>query len=272
MIKHVSYLLVAFALFTISCEKDLPLHAEGFGTEECNISSITKHEKAVILVLGQSNSANAGETLYTASCYSLSNFYDGELYPLADPLLGSNGGGGSVWSRLGDILMENNFAKEIIFAPAAIGGTSVQQWVPNTGNLNHLIVNTIESLQENGHEITHILWHQGESNNHYFRPDITPEENGNIYQNDFLLLANQIRSMGIDAPIFVASATRCGTVLQPDLALQQAQQDLANENQGIFHGPNTDLLGNEYRYDDCHFSHEGLKIHATMWADILLTH
>ena len=66
---------IGLYVFLMACEKDLPLHAEGFGSETCATSSNLKMEKAVILVLGQSNAANHGESRYTASCHFLSNFY-----------------------------------------------------------------------------------------------------------------------------------------------------------------------------------------------------
>jgi len=38
---------------------------------------------------------------------------------------------------------------------------------------------------------------------------------------------------------------------------------------GIFMGPDTDLIGTEHRYDNCHMSENGLALHATAWADVL---
>jgi len=37
----------------------------------------------------------------------------------------------------------------------------------------------------------------------------------------------------------------------------------------VFLGPNTDLIGNTDRYDDCHFPARGLEKHAQGWVDAL---
>ena len=35
---------------------------------------------------------------------------------------------------------------------------------------------------------------------------------------------------------------------------------------GVYLGPNTDLIGLEDRYDDCHFSGRGLQKHSEGWV------
>jgi hypothetical protein len=84
-------------------------------------------------------------------------------------------------------------------------------------------------------------------------------------------LVQQIRSLGVDAPIFPAMTSRCKQVAS-DTALINAQRDLANDSLGIYNGPNTDVLGNEYRADNCHFNGQGLKKHALLWANIIANH
>jgi hypothetical protein len=250
--------------FLISCKKD---------EENKPVSCYTEHtlmDTAVLLVMGQSNAANNGKIPYTATCSQAASFYAGNFYPLADPLQGATGGGGSVWSRLGDLLVQNGFAHTVIIAPAAVGGTTIQQWKPG-GELNHLITETVASLQAKGLTITHVLWHQGESNNTAVNTSIPDTTNARQYRDAFLEIVAQLRSMGVTAPVFPAIATRCGSVA-PDTALENVQRNLANDSLGIFNGPNTDLLGLEYRYDGCHFSEQGLKVHALLWADILLAH
>ena len=226
-----------------------------------------KHEKTVLLVLGQSNAANYGEGLYFSNCNKTFNFYQGELFSLKDPLKGASGENGSVWSRLASLLIEFNFSEEIIVAPAAVGGTAIEQWIPG-GDLNYLIVETVTSLQNSNHHITHVLWHQGESNNININPNISAAQNAINYKNNFNILVNQLRDLNVTSPIFIAQATRCDNN-SIDLDLQNAQHELANDSLQIYNGPNTDLIANEYRYDNCHFNAEGLNQHAKMWAEIL---
>lgn len=229
-----------------------------------------KHDTLVILVMGQSNAANAGSVLFQSPCSNTKNFYQGAFYPLHDPLKGANGEGGSVWSRLGYKLLESNFADQVIIAPAAIGGTSIEQWIPG-GNLNYLIDETLQELALAQLEIDYVLWHQGESNNTILNPSISPQQNALNYSANFLLLVDYLRSRGVASPIFLATATRCASLLiDPDL--QAAQQNLASDSLGIFRGPNTDILGSFYRYDDCHFNAQGMDVHALLWLDVLLQH
>ncbi len=258
-------ILVACVVFA-SCKRDPKIE---WNTTLCE-SGVAKHDTVVLLVLGQSNAANAGEELYTSVCSQTQNFYNGAFYPLADPLKGSNGDGGSVWSRLGELLIQNNFAAHVIVAPAAVGGTTIEQWIDG-GALNHLIVETIASLQSRNLKVTHVLWHQGESNNSYFNQQITPTQNAENYRANFLKLVAQIRALGVYAPIFPAMTSRCAQ-LTTDTALLRVQRELANDSLGIFNGPNTDIMGNEYRFDQCHFNGLGLKTHALLWAESINGH
>ena len=92
--------LISILLLLINCETD-PRYFPPLEQEICN-TNVTQYDTLVLLCLGQSNAANAGGTLYRSKCYNTYNFYQGELYPLVDPLLGANGTGGSVWSRLAE--------------------------------------------------------------------------------------------------------------------------------------------------------------------------
>jgi hypothetical protein len=263
--KRILIFCLSIAGFLASCKKNTPETA----AVDC-APAHTKMDTAVLLVLGQSNAANFGKTTYTAGCPNAMNFYDGNFYPLSDPLHGANGDGGSVWSRLGDGLIQNGFAKVVIIAPASIGGTSIRQWKPG-GEYNHLIAETILSLRLKGLKITHVLWHQGENDNTYLNPQSTADSNAQKYRRDFLELVAQLRSLNVDAPVFPAIVSRCGDV-PADISLQQAQRSLAVDSLRIYNGPNTDLLGNEYRYDGCHFNDLGLRVHALLWQDILFNH
>jgi hypothetical protein len=51
------------------------------------------------------------------------------------------------------------------------------------------------------YRVTHVLWHQGES-------DFALKTDPARYREDFLSFANTLRANGVDAPIFVSTATR----------------------------------------------------------------
>lgn len=261
--RNIQLILCCLGIGILGCSKNLEPHAIN-----CH-PAITQTDTIVLLVLGQSNAANFGLTPYSAVCENVLNFYAGSFYPCTDPLKGAAGIRGSVWSRLGDMLVDNGFAKTVIIAPCAIGGTTLQQWKPGGIN-NHYITETIRHLQSKGLTITHILWHQGEANNAGSLSYPFAQQNALQYQHDFRELIAQIRSIGVNAPVFPAIATQCK---QPsDTLLQNAQRGLASDSLRIFNGPDTDALGDEYRFDGCHFNEEGLYKHAQLWADTILRH
>jgi hypothetical protein len=209
----------------------------------------------VALVFGQSNAANFGQTRYKSGP-GVYNFYNGYLYYARDPLRGANGEGGSVWTRLGDRLIAEKVFDTVIFVPVAVGGTEIARWAPD-GDLHKQILQAIDAVKRRGYKITHLLWHQGESDAVLFTSKAD-------YQQRFLAMLASIRAHGVDAPVLVAVATRCGQY-PVSQEIQQAQQGLVNPAAGIFAGPDTDLLDGQYRYDGCHFSTDGLTAHAEMW-------
>jgi hypothetical protein len=226
---------------------------------EVPISSVRSGRVMVALVFGQSNSANFGETLHT-SRPSVHNFYKGKLYPAQDPLLGATGDGGSVWTRLGDKLIERNDYDSVVFVPFGVGGTEIARWKPD-GDLHHLILEAIHDVAGQGLTITHLLWHQGET-------DAGLNTSRSAYKTMFLAMLASIRERGVTAPIYVSVATRCSKQ-GPDEEIRQAQQELVDPVRGIYAGPDTDTLGFCDRYDGCHFSDGGLEKYAQLWLERL---
>ena len=219
----------------------------------------SKRRVMVALVFGQSNSANFGETP-KASNPNVYNYYKGKLYRAQDPLLGADGDGGSVWTRLGDKLIAHQKYEAVIFIPLGIGATEIARW-QSKGDLHQSILNVIDALNRQGLSITHMLWHQGES-------DAVLKTSKVAYKSMFLDMLSSIREHDVKAPIYVSIATRCEK-LRGSIEIQEAQAELVDISAGILPGPNTDNLGFSYRYDGCHFSDEGLEQEAEMWLSSL---
>jgi hypothetical protein len=214
----------------------------------------------VALVFGQSNAANYGETRRTADA-RVRVLAGGRLLPAADPLPGANGGAGSVWTRLGDQLIAQGLYDRVIFVPAAVGGTEIAEWVPEVEKHFKLVEKAIEGAHASGLKFTHLLWHQGESDA-YIRTDPT------AYRLRFMSMLKRIRELGVDAPVYVSVATRCGPY--PENAdIRWVQRDMVNHDLGIYQGPDTDMLGAEFRHDGCHFSTRGLEEAARLWVGYL---
>ncbi|HSF04479.1 MAG TPA: sialate O-acetylesterase [Methylomirabilota bacterium] len=220
---------------------------------------LSKKRVMVALVFGQAGAANSGETPHTAT-REVYNFHRGKLYRAQDPLLGATGDGGSVWTRLGDKLIERQSHDAVVFVPVAVGGSTIARWQPG-GDLHQAMLEVIADVKDHGLTITHMLWHQGES-------DAISQTSTTAYKSMFLSMLSSIRRQGVDAPILVSIATRCRKN-RGDLDIRQAQKELADAQAGIYPGPDTDKLGLGFRWDGCHFSDEGLERTAQMWINAL---
>jgi hypothetical protein len=214
----------------------------------------------VALVFGQSNAANYGESRRTAGP-KIQVLHNRKLARASDPLPGANGVGGSVWTRLGDKILAAGYYDRVIFVPAAYGGSEIADWQPEVKKHFKLIESAIDSTHGTGLRFTHLFWHQGESDNAL---DIGPAE----YRARFLNIMRAIREAGVDAPVFVAVATRCGDYGE-NKDIRWAQRDVVNHDLRIWQGPDTDALGPAFRHDGCHFSTRGLDAHAELWLEYL---
>jgi hypothetical protein len=225
---------------------------------EVDCEKIKGPRTMVALVFGQSNSANHGETPYTPK-HNVYNFFEGKCYVAADPLLGATGNGGSVWSRLGDMLIEEGLYDNVIFVSVGVGGTPIKRWTTN-GDLQRRIFEAYGPLKKKGFRITHMFWHQGEAD----RNDRTKKAD---YIKMFMAMLGDIRKHGIDAPIYVAVATMCGSTPE-SFEIQEAQRELVNTSLKIYPGAFSDEIKSiEDRHDACHFSSAGMLKHAAMWLN-----
>src|SRR5262249_41752353 len=112
-----------------------------------------------------------------------------------------------------------------------------------------------------------LCWHQGEA-----EANLTSMSAAE-YRDHFLNMLRSIREAGIDAPIYVATATLCANADHPFRnrdAIRAAQQGLATGSRDILPGPDTDSVGLEHRRDGCHFSASGLDLAAQAWLEALV--
>lgn len=227
--------------------------------EEVACEDIDMTNTMVALAFGQSNSANAGETRF-ASTKPVFNFYKGRCFKAVDPLLGATSDQGSAWTRLGDMLVDSGLFDNVIFVTIGVGSTSISRW-KSDGDLFQRIVNAKTHLDQQQLKLTHLLWHQGESDGL-----IGTSKQG--YKAMFVDMVDGIRRLGVDAPLYLAVATRCrGPAVEE---IQQAQLELAEEREDVLMGPNTDTISDmDDRHDFCHFSHAGLRKHAALWLEAL---
>jgi hypothetical protein len=227
-------------------------------------------ECGVFLCLGQSNAGNHGDTPYAArrEVYCL-DFLRMRCFAASDPLPGSSGTGGSVWSRLGDLLIENGVFQRVLFVPLAFGGTFITDWIPGgsmhrrtalaLGRLRRELNSTLLSFSA-------VLWQQGEAEANH--AEITSD----AYRLHFYDIVADLREQGVFAPMFVTQSTICEAGLHPfqnHRAIREAQSALPDASGGIFAGPDTDVIGPDGRYDGCHFSARGLEQCSRLWSEVL---
>jgi len=224
---------------------------------------------AVLLLTGQSNAGNhSGQRFSSEHGERVVNFFDGQCYAAASPLLGSDGNSGEYWTQLGNLLLDRGTFDKVILTPLAVSGSEVSRWARG-GDLNGVMIETAGQLQRSGYRATHILWVQGEI-------DYVKGTNEKDYRDDFLSLVGSLRANGVAAPVYVGVATKClgasngGTRLHSaDNPIARAQLALRDPAANLRGGVNSDaLLGDLDRYDDCHFGASGEQKVARAWADL----
>jgi hypothetical protein len=211
----------------------------------------------VAFVFGQSNAANHGGERHASTSGRVYNHFEGRYYAAADPLLGASGYSGSVWTLLGDQLLDAGLHDQVVLMAAGVAGSSVKEW-QRGGRLHALLRQRLDDAQGSGLVVTHFLWHQGEADH-----AADPAE----YAAALNRVIGVARGYFPQARFFVAQASRCDGV--PSSPALLAAQRSVTRQAGVFLGPNTDAIGPADRYDDCHFSGPGLARHAQGWLQAL---
>jgi hypothetical protein len=249
----------------------------------------TGGNQLTVLVAGQSGAANSGgEAGYTAGEAVVNfNFLDGKCYRAADPLLGATGTSGSIWSRLGDRLVDANAGLRVVLIPVAVGGTSINRWSQG-GDLNERLRLALSGAQEAGLVITHVFWEQGQSDartapawsKRRSKKFVMYRESADqapwytmrrdVYRTHFESIRETIRGTGLSPTFFVATSSMCSNDGSPEI--RAAQEEIIGEKEDVRPGPNYDLIHRSNRAlfpDDCHLSREGLEAMAAAWFESL---
>ncbi len=221
---------------------------------------------AVILAFGQSNIANEGDPSgrYTPGpgVYNF-NFLNGRCYVAKCPLLGASGNYSSFVTRLGDMFVLHGIYDRVLLVSIGYGGTSMADWAPG-GLANFRLMIAIELLRQRGIVITHAIFQQGESEGIQAKPD------GSAWVRNFDSMVKAVRLFGMEAPIYVAQCSLCRC--DPNEIIRAAQRSVVDPAKSIFAGPDTDTIGLDERWDDCHFSITGLEKAAQLWFNAVTRH
>lgn len=209
-------------------------------------------ETLLIVAGGQSNAGNYNSNLSA----SLPNervftFFDGKCYVAQDPMLGAEGTRGSLWPPLGADLARR-LDRPVMFILAAAGGTRYSDWTATRAPYLDRLRAQISAAKQRRFTPALIIWHQGES-------DGLASPRAQQVEHDLHALASQIMQAAPDAEFYMFQASRC---IGPKRASQsgevrKAQAAVADTVPRIKLGFDTDTLGDDYRWDKCHFNRFG---------------
>jgi len=207
-------------------------------------------ETLVFVAYGQSNADCCGEPGYTVKHPTkVLQYYDGNVYQMKEPMLNAVCDGGCIWSRLGDILVDKQPSRRVVFATAAVPGVAIRYLLPNTA-----VGQEFEAMLKALPTAT-VLFQQGET-------DAALQTDPDDYAamlHDIVRVAAAVATEGGETRVGVG--TRHGTNLVPYEPVAAVQRQYAN-------GPDLDTLGTEFRWQGSfpHFNRRGLQEAAQRWA------
>jgi len=213
-------------------------------------------ERAFIAIIeGQSLASNHCQGLYqpvhAAAVQSVNVLGDRLVYQHREPMMGAsfyaNGyagyskGYGSVWGKVGDLLIDQGVADRVIWCNVSYGGQSAQALAPD-GVMGHrmpLAFRVLRSLGLRGADVSAIVSMQGESDGGRGTPAAAYKQ--------FRQQTIQVtRDLGFDGPWFIPLETY--SVGRMSNTIRGAQLDLAIEVADVVTGPDFDTLDASYRY------------------------
>jgi hypothetical protein len=227
------------------------------------------------IIIGQSNTtATANGLHYPTNRMGVQNFNisDGGCYiakagGAIDPLLGATGyppglstpyPTGSWIGVLADLRISAGKAAREIMVPIGVGGSYIRDWEPGGAN-NVRIGVTAHRLAAAGLTPSWVLIGQGESDLYTTYA---------VYLASLQNTINSIHSYWPNVDIYVAQETYINGYTSS--AVAAAQLAVVNPAAHVRQGPNGDLLGSTYRYDNIHFNYSpGCTTWAARWHSVL---
>jgi hypothetical protein len=239
-----------------------------------------------LFVWGQSLAANAGYSRYAARNTDKAFVYcNGSYYPCSDPIVGAEGGGGSVWSRFADSILGRPISNSIAghVGCCALGSTSIIDWAPN-GREAETLRRCLSDYIANVGQPTHLAYSQGVSD-----VGILSTEQ---WVDRWQTMVASVRNVGCTSRIWTSIETVCNvrsardpfdedviretpdSYIKTEIGRQNirsAQRLVGTLGPDTRPGPNLDLIDWHLRAcgDGCHFGERGLAVAAQAWATAL---
>jgi len=210
----------------------------------------------IILISGQSNASNFLKSSKKYRNKHL-NYFRGKCYNLSNPVLGAEG---EMSSLVPAIAAKLNSPEKIIFITSGRGGMPIS----HANDENKVFINynkkALDDLEKKNNILSFFVWIHGESDvgnsDHYLY------NFNNMFNNIVKDLKNKNK---ID--LIITQTTRCFNKDDPNLRKIQKKISM-NRNKSI-KIINTDELGNNYRYDKCHFNEMGIEILSNQISSII---
>ena len=212
----------------------------------------------VVIFAGQSQFTNFINGTYsmTQSNAHMLNPYNGGVYDVKEPVVGTNGGlpgslgnpYGSMSATVADLLRAAGWRQRVIIGNCCAGGTSSAQWA--TGDCVQRIRVMCRRMRANNLTPDVIFWHQGET-------DETSGFTSSQVRDNIRAVKAIFVEEGVTCPMLVCLVARssAGAVGGANyLAVRQGQADACSVALGIYQGPDTDIYDNTYRWDGLHFN------------------
>ena len=209
----------------------------------------------VLVTGGQSNAANTNASLSaTTSSDRVYVWFQEKCYIARDPVPGANGTLGSLWPAVGKALAAAT-GQNVLLVNGAIGGTTIADWLDERSGYLLALLDRVGSAQSRGYEPDAILWHQGET-------DAVVGTTRSAYVGAQRQLGEALLADMPDATLYLFQASKCiGPIRQDGVQrILDAQADAAAALPRTQLGMNTDELGNDYRWDTCHFNSLGRDV------------
>ena len=220
-------------------------------------------EEAVVIVTGgQSNAANTNPVPSTAGPV-VSVWFEGECFEASDPVLGAGGKDGSLWPMLGERVAQA-LGRPVLLINGAIGGTQVSDWLDPRPGYYAALKGRIDSARAAGYPPDLIIWHQGET-------DAAVQDDMAIFLAELGMLVDRLLADAPEARLYLFQTSKCvGEKRDQGVEeIRMVQRAVAEKRAPrVIPGMDTDQLGNDFRWDTCHFNSHGRAaiIEATLPA------
>ncbi|MFN4128209.1 MAG: sialate O-acetylesterase [Paracoccaceae bacterium] len=206
----------------------------------------------VLVTGGQSNAANSNSSLsVTTPTDRVYSWFREKCYVAKDPVPGANGTLGSLWPAVGKALAEST-GQNIMLVNGGIGGTEIADWLDARSGYLEALLDRVGQAQSHGYEPDVIVWHQGET-------DAATGTTRAAYADYQRQLGGKLLDAMPEATLYLFQASKC-TGQNRANGVQQildAQSDAVQTLLRAQLGMNTDELGNDFRWDTCHFNSLG---------------